>query len=188
MKRLAWIFALLLLIGGKAFGTTEGRGSRRERDDHQFKRGDGGKRNAYARPSRRDDRRRGFPASSRQARLSHPRDRQVRPAGFPDCRRTFQSVQQEARTQESGRASCRRSAEPGGRTGRQRENRGDSRRADAWERGPCRPFQLHRDERGDSRGPDDEMSDPAGNSGTRIACGVIKPSGAAALPMKPMHY
>jgi Cu-Zn family superoxide dismutase len=34
--------------------------------------------------------------------------------------------------------------------------------------------------------PDDEMTDPAGNSGARIACGVIKPSGAVALPMKPM--
>jgi len=32
--------------------------------------------------------------------------------------------------------------------------------------------------------PDDEMTDPAGNSGARIACGVIKPSGAVALPMK----
>jgi Cu-Zn family superoxide dismutase len=35
-------------------------------------------------------------------------------------------------------------------------------------------------------GPDDEVSDPAGNSGARIACGVIKPRGAAALPVKPM--
>jgi hypothetical protein len=30
------------------------------------------------------------------------------------------------------------------------------------------------------------MTDPAGNSGARIACGVIKPQGAAALPVKPM--
>lgn len=35
-------------------------------------------------------------------------------------------------------------------------------------------------------GPDDDMSDPAGNSGARIACGVIKPQGAATLPVKPM--
>ena len=35
-------------------------------------------------------------------------------------------------------------------------------------------------------GPDDEMTDPAGNAGARIACGVIKPSGALALPLKMM--
>ncbi len=34
--------------------------------------------------------------------------------------------------------------------------------------------------------PDDEMADPTGNSGARVACGVIKPSGAAMLPMKPI--
>lgn len=33
-------------------------------------------------------------------------------------------------------------------------------------------------------GPDDEMSDPAGNSGARIACGVIKLEGAAMLERK----
>ena len=35
-------------------------------------------------------------------------------------------------------------------------------------------------------GPDDEMTDPAGNAGARIACGVIKSSGAIALPLIPM--
>jgi len=35
-------------------------------------------------------------------------------------------------------------------------------------------------------GPDDEMTDPAGNAGARIACGVIKSSGAIALPLMPM--
>jgi len=35
-------------------------------------------------------------------------------------------------------------------------------------------------------GPDDGMTDPAGSSGTRIACGVIKPAGAVAHSMKPM--
>jgi Cu-Zn family superoxide dismutase len=34
-------------------------------------------------------------------------------------------------------------------------------------------------------GPDDDMTDPAGNSGTRIACGVIKPQGAATLDIPP---
>lgn len=34
-------------------------------------------------------------------------------------------------------------------------------------------------------GPDDDLTDPAGNSGARIACGVIKQQGAAALPVKP---
>jgi Cu-Zn family superoxide dismutase len=33
--------------------------------------------------------------------------------------------------------------------------------------------------------PDDERTDPAGSSGARIACGVIKMTGAIALPMKP---
>ena len=35
-------------------------------------------------------------------------------------------------------------------------------------------------------GPDDDMTDPAGNSGKRIACGVIKLQGAATLPAKPV--
>ena len=35
-------------------------------------------------------------------------------------------------------------------------------------------------------GPDDGMTDPAGNAGARIACGVIKSSGAIALPLMPM--
>jgi Cu-Zn family superoxide dismutase len=35
--------------------------------------------------------------------------------------------------------------------------------------------------------PDDEMSDPAGNSGARIACGIIKPSGAATFDIPPMR-
>jgi hypothetical protein len=30
------------------------------------------------------------------------------------------------------------------------------------------------------------MTDPAGSSGARIACGVIKPAGAVARSMKPM--
>lgn len=34
-------------------------------------------------------------------------------------------------------------------------------------------------------GPDDEMSDPAGNSGARIACGVIRLEGVAMLDRKP---
>lgn len=34
-------------------------------------------------------------------------------------------------------------------------------------------------------GPDDDMTDPAGGSGARIACGVIKLEGAAMLDRKP---
>lgn len=188
MKRLAWIFALLLLIGGKAFGTTEGRGSRRERDDHQFKGETVGSATLTQGPqgvtiavevSRLPPGRHGFHIHA--IGKCDPPDFQTAGGHFnpfskkhglknPEGPHAGDLPNLEVGPDGNGRIE----ATVGGLT--------------LGKEGLAVLFNSTGTSVVIHAGPDDEMSDPAGNSGTRIACGVIKPSGAAALPMKPMHY